>query len=130
MTRIPSLSGEKVIALLKKHGFKVDRVNGSHHIMKHRDPEDGRGTTVSVHGGKDLPKGTLRAILTDVDLTPDELLNPKMVKDRDKELTPDQVNRGVTDPKVRRDPGATRIRGGGRRAANPQRQREERSRRR
>ncbi|MFI7064752.1 type II toxin-antitoxin system HicA family toxin [Kribbella sp. NPDC050124] len=79
MPRVPSLSGEKVVGQLKKHGFEVDRVRGSHHIMKHAD---GRGTTVPVHAGRDVAKGTLRSILSDVDLTPEELLDPKLVASR------------------------------------------------
>jgi len=34
---------------------------------------DGRGTTVPVHAGRDLAKGTLRGILADTALTVDEL---------------------------------------------------------
>jgi predicted RNA binding protein YcfA (HicA-like mRNA interferase family) len=34
---------------------------------------DGRGTTVPVHHGRDLAKGTLRGILADTDLTVEEL---------------------------------------------------------
>jgi predicted RNA binding protein YcfA (HicA-like mRNA interferase family) len=55
---------------LERQGFKVARVSGSHHIMRH---PDGRGTTVPVHGTRDLAKGTLRGILNDVGLTIDEL---------------------------------------------------------
>jgi predicted RNA binding protein YcfA (HicA-like mRNA interferase family) len=45
-------------------------VSGSHHVLRH--PE-GRGTTVSVHGSRDVAKGTLRGILSDVGMTIDEL---------------------------------------------------------
>jgi predicted RNA binding protein YcfA (HicA-like mRNA interferase family) len=34
---------------------------------------DGRGTTVPVHPGRDLAKGTLRGILADVGMTIEEL---------------------------------------------------------
>jgi hypothetical protein len=34
---------------------------------------DGRGTTVPVHGNRDLAKGTLRGILSDVGVTIEEL---------------------------------------------------------
>lgn len=74
MAAVPVVKGSKVVSALEKHDFVVDRINGSHHIMKH---PDGRGTTVPVHAGKDVPKGTLRNILTDVGMTPDELFNPK-----------------------------------------------------
>jgi predicted RNA binding protein YcfA (HicA-like mRNA interferase family) len=44
---------------LERQGFKLARVAGSHHIMRH---PDGRGTTVPVHGSRDVAKGTLRGI--------------------------------------------------------------------
>ncbi|MEU4293940.1 type II toxin-antitoxin system HicA family toxin [Kribbella sp. NPDC026596] len=131
MAKVPSLSGEKVVAQLKKHGFRVDRVNGSHHIMK--NDADGRGTTVPVHGGRDVAKGTLRSILSDVDLTPEELLNPKLVKAREAEA--EQEDQQVVDPRegVADARGATKRhaspgRSGGRRAAgSASRERDERS---
>ena len=46
------------------------RVTGSHHIMRH---PDGRGTTVPVHQGRDVAKGTLRAILSDCGMSIEEL---------------------------------------------------------
>ena len=132
MAKVPSLSGEKVVAQLKKHGFRVDRVNGSHHIMK--NDADGRGTTVPVHGGRDVAKGTLRSILSDVDLTPEELLNPKLVKAREAEAQQaaeqdtDQLvdpREGVADARgaTRRQPAAGRS-GGRRKAASPVRERD------
>jgi predicted RNA binding protein YcfA (HicA-like mRNA interferase family) len=48
----------------------VARVTGSHHIMRH---PDGRGTTVPVHQGRDVAKGTLRGICSDVGMTIEEL---------------------------------------------------------
>jgi predicted RNA binding protein YcfA (HicA-like mRNA interferase family) len=48
----------------------VARVTGSHHIMRH---PDGRGTTVPVHQGRDVAKGTLRGICSNVGMTIDEL---------------------------------------------------------
>ena len=53
-----------------KAGFTVARVTGSHHIMRH---PDGRGTTIPVHQGRDVAKGTLRGILSDIDMTIEEL---------------------------------------------------------
>lgn len=70
MPSVPSVRGIRVVHALERQGFKVARVNGSHHIMRH---PDGRGTTVPVHGTRDLAKGTLRGILHDVGLTIDEL---------------------------------------------------------
>ncbi|MHB1534148.1 MAG: type II toxin-antitoxin system HicA family toxin [Acidimicrobiales bacterium] len=70
MPPVPSVSGERVVRALEKAGFVEVRTTGSHHIMRH---PDGRGTTVPVHAGRDLAKGTLRGILADTGLTVDEL---------------------------------------------------------
>jgi len=54
------MTGKEILKLLKKYGWKLDRVNGSHHIMK----KDGfPPLPVPVHGNKDLKKGTENKIL-------------------------------------------------------------------
>jgi predicted RNA binding protein YcfA (HicA-like mRNA interferase family) len=70
MPAVPSVRGEQVVRALQRAGFKVARVTGSHHIMRH---PDGRGTTVPVHQGREVAKGTLRGILSDVGMTTEEL---------------------------------------------------------
>ncbi|WP_239310919.1 MULTISPECIES: type II toxin-antitoxin system HicA family toxin [unclassified Frankia] len=70
MPAVPALRGAQVVKALEKAGFAVARIHGSHHIMKH---EDGRRTTVPVHGGRDIRPGTLRSILRDTGLTVDDL---------------------------------------------------------
>ena len=70
MPPVPSVRGERVVRALERAGFKVARVAGSHHIMRH---PDGRGTTVPVHTGRDVAKGTLRGILADISMTVAEL---------------------------------------------------------
>ena len=70
MPPVPSVRGDRVVRALEKAGFKVARVAGSYHVLRH---PDGRGTTVPVHPGRDLAKGTLRSILADTGLTIEEL---------------------------------------------------------
>lgn len=70
MPAVPALSGERIVRALERAGFKVARTRGSHHIMRH---PDGRGTTVPVHPGRDVAKGTLRGILADVGMTIEDL---------------------------------------------------------
>ena len=70
MPPVPSLPDLRIVRALGRHGFKVARVSGSHHIMRH---PDGRGTTVPVHGGRDVAKGTPRGLLSDVGMSIDEL---------------------------------------------------------
>jgi predicted RNA binding protein YcfA (HicA-like mRNA interferase family) len=70
MPPLPAVSAVRIVHALERHGFKVARVAGSHHIMRH---PDGRGTTVPVHGNRDVAKGTLRGILGDVGMTIEQL---------------------------------------------------------
>ena len=70
MPSLPPVAGARIVRAPERHGFKVARVSGSHRIMRH---PDGRGTTVPVHGNRDVAKGTLRGILSDGGLTIDQL---------------------------------------------------------
>ena len=58
MPPVPSVRGERVVRALERAGFKAARVAGSHHIMRHPDR---RGTTVPVHPGRDVAKGSCAA---------------------------------------------------------------------
>ena len=71
MNRLPSLPGRRVISALERAGFRVVRVKGSHCFLRHQTEPD-RQTVVPLHR-KDLPAGTLRAILRQAGLTADEL---------------------------------------------------------
>jgi predicted RNA binding protein YcfA (HicA-like mRNA interferase family) len=64
------ITGRELIAILRRHGFEIDRQSGSHVILIHRD---GRRVTVPVHAGKTLGKGLLRSIMNDARLTSDDL---------------------------------------------------------
>ena len=72
MPKLPSLTSTDVIRILKKKGFILDRVKGSHHIYFH--PEIHRRVIVSYHK-RDLPKGTLYEILKQAGLTKEEVNN-------------------------------------------------------
>ena len=70
MPKLLSLTPEKVIKALKRKGFVLDRVKGSHHIYYH--PETKRRVVVPLHK-RDLPKGTLLEILKQAGITKEEL---------------------------------------------------------
>ena len=70
MSRYSAVTGKSVILALRKLGFDVQRVKGSHHF--HRHP-DGRTTVIPVHSGESLGPGLLAKILRDVERTRDEL---------------------------------------------------------
>jgi predicted RNA binding protein YcfA (HicA-like mRNA interferase family) len=69
---VPAVPGIKVVRALERAGFKVTRVSGSHHVMRH---PDGRTVPVPVHHGRDMPKGTLRNILAIIGMEADEFRN-------------------------------------------------------
>ena len=54
--RLPSLKPGEIVRALRKAGFEVIRIKGSHHIMRHRVDQT-RGTVVPVHAGKDIKRG-------------------------------------------------------------------------
>lgn len=64
MVKLPSIKPKELVKKLTKHGFQITRQTGSHIRLIH---PDGRATTVAMHV-RDLPKGTLRAILTQCEL--------------------------------------------------------------
>jgi predicted RNA binding protein YcfA (HicA-like mRNA interferase family) len=68
-SNIPAVTGAQVVKALQRAGFTVVRINGSHHMMRHRD---GRGAVIPVHGSKDLLPGLMRSILRTVRMTLDE----------------------------------------------------------
>lgn len=72
MTRLPRITGKELVAALRKVGFEVVRVRGSHHFLRH---QDGCATVVPVHAGEVLGPGLLTRILADVGLPRDELVD-------------------------------------------------------
>lgn len=73
MGRLAGFKYRKIVKKLKKIGFEFDRqAAGSHEIWY--NPSNNRSTTIPNHPG-DMPEGTLRAILRQGDVTPDEFLN-------------------------------------------------------
>ncbi|MCI1711797.1 MAG: type II toxin-antitoxin system HicA family toxin [Chiayiivirga sp.] len=72
MTTFPSLTGKALIAALKRAGFDLVRVKGSHHYVRH---PDGRTTVVPVHAGESIGRGLLAKILRDVEMDPTTLHN-------------------------------------------------------
>ncbi len=68
---LPAVSARQVLAALRRAGFVVDRIAGSHHVLVH--PSDARRTvTVPFHGARSLKLGTLRNIIRQSGLTVDE----------------------------------------------------------
>ena len=52
------MKDKDLLKLLKSNGWKVVRIQGSHHVLQ----KDGKMEVIPIHG-KDVPKGLLNAIL-------------------------------------------------------------------
>jgi predicted RNA binding protein YcfA (HicA-like mRNA interferase family) len=70
MTFFPSLTGKELLLALKKAGFLLVRVKGSHHFVQHAD---GRSTVVPVHTGETIGAGLISKILRDCELSREQL---------------------------------------------------------
>jgi predicted RNA binding protein YcfA (HicA-like mRNA interferase family) len=66
MSKLPRLTGRRVIRALRKIGFEVIRIHGSHHFLRH---PDGRATVVPVHRGETIGPGLLGEILRQCELS-------------------------------------------------------------
>jgi len=71
MTKLPLINARRLEKLLTKLGFELVRTKGSHYVYQHRD---GRRTMFPFHGGKDLPRPLLVAILKQIGLSREQYL--------------------------------------------------------
>lgn len=71
MSKLPVVSGQKVVKAFSKIGYEFDHQTGSHIILRHKDPPH-RRLTIPNH--KEIAKGTLRAIIKEAGLTVDEFV--------------------------------------------------------
>lgn len=72
MSRLPALKYRDVVRCLRRHGFEFLRPGkGSHEIWINR--KTAKITIVPFHSG-DIPRGTLRAIITQTGLSVEEFL--------------------------------------------------------
>jgi predicted RNA binding protein YcfA (HicA-like mRNA interferase family) len=72
MTRLPVITGDKVVKAFSKAGWRAVRQRGSHVIMV----KEGMDATLSipVHKGKPVKRGTLRDLIKDAGLTVEEFI--------------------------------------------------------
>jgi len=66
---LPSVSGRQVVAALTKIGYEKDRQKGSHIVMRQLGAPHRR---IVVPDHPEIARGTLRAILKQAGITPDE----------------------------------------------------------
>ena len=70
MPKLPAVSGRDVVNALSQIGFEFKRQVGSHMILKRQ--LDGKRLAIPNH--REIPKGTLRAIIRQAGLTVDEFV--------------------------------------------------------
>jgi predicted RNA binding protein YcfA (HicA-like mRNA interferase family) len=70
MSKLPSISGKNCVKALQKVGFYLKRRESSHVILRRDNPF----AQVVVPDHSELAKGTLRAILREVDLSVEEFI--------------------------------------------------------
>ncbi len=71
MPKLPVIKASKLLRTLKKLGFYKHHQVGSHIQLKH---PDGRRTTIPYHPTQEIRRGTLKAIIDDLDMTVEEFI--------------------------------------------------------
>ncbi len=72
MPKLPRTSSREAIRALERLGFEQIRQTGSHVVMKKETEEGEIGCVVPMH--RELKVGTLRSILKQAQITPDEFI--------------------------------------------------------
>lgn len=72
MPKLRRVSGREAIRALERLGFVQVRQRGSHVVLKKQTPEREIGCVVPLH--RELAIGTLRSILRQARVTPDEFM--------------------------------------------------------
>ena len=73
MPKLRRISGDEAIRALERLGFVRIRQRGSHVVLKRQTPAGEVGCAVPVH--RELASGTLRGILRQAQVTPDEFMD-------------------------------------------------------
>ena len=70
MPKIPSMSSKEFFNKLLAYGCVLIRVSGSHH--KIRNTSNGKTTVIPIHGGKDIDRNFMVAILAQLGISKDD----------------------------------------------------------
>ena len=69
MPKLPVVKAKKLLEVLKKLGFYKYHQVGSHIQLKHADS---RRTTIPYHPTQEIRRGTLKAIIDDLEISVEE----------------------------------------------------------
>ena len=70
MPSIPSMSGKEFLNKLLAYGCILIRISGSHHKIK--NPFNEKITVIPIHGGKDIDRNFMVAILAQLGISKDD----------------------------------------------------------
>lgn len=73
MSKLPSLKSLEVLSILFAHGFEKVRTSGSHIRLR----KGKLFVTVPYHAGKTILTGTLRSILQQAELSPEQFFSKR-----------------------------------------------------
>ena len=68
MSKLPVVSGRDLVRALTQLGFAFDRQKGSHMILYRSEPP----TTLSIPDHRELDRGTLRGLLRQAGISPEQ----------------------------------------------------------
>ncbi|MGF1480164.1 MAG: type II toxin-antitoxin system HicA family toxin [Cyanophyceae cyanobacterium] len=66
-----AISGKLLCKIVEHNGWKLKRITGNHRIYVKEGVD--AILSIPVHSHRDLPKGTLKSIMKDAELTEDDL---------------------------------------------------------
>ncbi len=69
--RAPRLTGKQLEKAILRAGWYLHHSRGSHFYYRHPE-HPGRQITIPIHAGEIIPQKTLKSILEQADLTPEE----------------------------------------------------------
>lgn len=72
MPKLPVVKAKGLLKTLQKLGFFKHHQTGSHIQLKH---PDGRRTTIPYHPTQEIRRGTLKAIIEDLDMSAEEFID-------------------------------------------------------
>ena len=70
--KVPRIKGEEAVKAFAKAGFYLDRIRGSHHILKH--PHKTARLSIPVHAGQTVGIGLLSSQIGIAGLTIEEFI--------------------------------------------------------
>jgi predicted RNA binding protein YcfA (HicA-like mRNA interferase family) len=66
-SKVPRVTGEEAVKAFCRAGFHLDRITGSHHILRH--PQRAERLSIPVHAGRTIGVGLLSAQIKAAGLT-------------------------------------------------------------